>query len=397
MDRDEALKLLRGGPDGVKEWNRWRTPYDEEWEPVPLSLERVDLAGAKLDKVSLAGMDLTGAVPSEANLSGANLAGAFLSHADLSGAIVTQSDLRQVILSGANLYRANLLDSNLSGLRGPTNRPARLDRCNLCKTVLHATNLTLADLHDSDLSGADLQYATLNGADLTRANLRGAKFSRTIIGCKLDSAIALDDVDHRGPSQVSVDTILRFKGDLPATFLRGCGLQEEEIAYFRGRVGKPIRFYTCFISYSTDDEEFASRLHNDFQAAGIRCWKWNKDAKTGESMWGEIDQAIRDFDKLVLIASASSLKSPYVQDEIERAIQKERKRQKLKAAGQYTGNTNVLFPVRLDDYIFKGWEHERKVDVTKKVIADARGWSEDPEVYAQVRDKLIRDLKADGE
>ena len=33
-----------------------------------------------------------------------------------------------------------------------------------------------------------------------------------------------------------------------------------------------------------------------------------------------------------------------------------------------------LFPDRVDDYIFDGWEHERMVDVTQEVIADARGW-----------------------
>ena len=52
-----------------------------------------------------------------------------------------------------------------------------------------------------------------------------------------------------------------------------------------------------------------------------------------------------------------------------------------------------LFPVRLDDYIFKSWQNERKVDVTKKVIADARGWESDSKVYVTVRDRLIRDLK----
>ena len=32
MDRDEALKLLRGGEDGVKEWNRRR----KKGEAIPI-------------------------------------------------------------------------------------------------------------------------------------------------------------------------------------------------------------------------------------------------------------------------------------------------------------------------------------------------------------------------
>ena len=36
---------------------------------------------------------------------------------------------------------------------------------------------------------------------------------------------------------------------------------------------------------------------------------------------------------------------------------------------------------------------ERQNTRLKKVAADARGWDSDPEVYARVRDRLIRDLK----
>ena len=125
----------------------------------------------------------------------------------------------------------------------------------------------------------------------------------------------------------------------------------------------------------------------------MRCWKWDHDARTGQSLWGEIDQAIRVHDKLVLVASEASLTSPAVNREIERAIRLEDQHEKDKQVGKYSGDVNVLFPVRLDDYIFEGWKHERKVDVTTKFIANARGWDTDPAVYKQVFEKLLRDLK----
>src|SRR5262249_29541317 len=96
-----------------------------------------------------------------------------------------------------------------------------------------------------------------------------------------------------------------------------------------------------------------TRLHNDFEGAGIRCWKWDHDARTGKSLWGEIDQAIRVHDKLVLIASETSLKSPAVNREIERAIRQEDERTSLKGQGEYAGDIDVLFPVRLGDFIFR--------------------------------------------
>ena len=98
-------------------------------------------------------------------------------------------------------------------------------------------------------------------------------------------------------------------------------------------------------------------------------------------------------DKLVLIASQFSLKSPAVNREIERAILQEDERSKAKAKGKKKIDTDVLFPVTLDDYIFTKWKHERKVDVTRKVIADARGWDSDAKLYAKVRDKLCRTSK----
>ncbi|WP_231749916.1 toll/interleukin-1 receptor domain-containing protein [Tautonia plasticadhaerens] len=210
----------------------------------------------------------------------------------------------------------------------------------------------------------------------------------------LSETKGLELVTHQAPSMIGTDTLIRSRGIIPAIFLRGCGLPDAWIANLPTLIGaiEPNQFYSCFISYSTADEEFASRLHNDLQAAGIRCWKWDHDARTGRSLWGEIDQAIRVHDKLVLIASQSSLKSPAVNREIERAIIQEDEKARAKR-GRRKIDADVLFPVTLDDFIFKKWQHERRVDVTKKVIADARGWDLDAAIYAKVREKLLRDLK----
>jgi len=81
-------------------------------------------------------------------------------------------------------------------------------------------------------------------------------------------------------------------------------------------------------------------------------------------VWGEIDAAIRHYDKLVVICSKHSLQSPPVVREIERALQKEDREHK-----------NVLFPIRIDDYLFDEWDHPRKADVVTKVAGDFRGWN----------------------
>ena len=100
------------------------------------------------------------------------------------------------------------------------------------------------------------------------------------------------------------------------------------------------------------------------QAKNVRCWKFDENAKWGEPVWGEIDTAIRHYDKLVVICSRHSLESPPVIREIERALQKEDREHR-----------NVLFPIRIDDYLFDEWEHPRKADVVSKVAGDFRGWN----------------------
>ena len=108
----------------------------------------------------------------------------------------------------------------------------------------------------------------------------------------LSGCVGLEETSHGSASHVSVDAIFQFNDELPEKFLRDCGLRDEELSYFRSQSGQPIRFYTCFISYSAHDDEFATRLYNAFQAGGIRCWKWDHDARTGKGLWDENDQAI---------------------------------------------------------------------------------------------------------
>ncbi len=359
MNKDEALKLLCGGADGIQEWNERRA--DREKIPIlkNISLRRKKLRHANLHRLELDGShfhaaNLHGADLHRASLRGTRFYGADLSDADAWGVDLRDSDLRQATLLGAKLIDANL------------------ERC--------------------DLRGAVLDYANLSGARLGGAKLEGAQFGSTVIACDLADA-QLTDTQHQFPSYIAVGAIRSIRGPLPEPFLRGCGLSDDDIKYFKSKIGAKPKHHSCFISYCTADEQFATKLHNDLQQSGVRCWKWDHDARTGRELWSEISDAIRKHDKLVLLASQSSLKSPAVNREIERAIREEDdRRQKATELGT-TAPIDVLFPIRLDEFIFKGWEHPRKVDVTAKVIADASGWVDDEDKYKNLFVKLLRDLE----
>jgi hypothetical protein len=76
----------------------------------------------------------------------------------------------------------------------------------------------------------------------------------------LSAAKALQTVHHHEPSTIGLDTIYRSKGNIPESFLRGAGVPEDFIVYMKSLVGKAIDFYSCFISYSSKEHEFAETL-----------------------------------------------------------------------------------------------------------------------------------------
>ena len=75
-----------------------------------------------------------------------------------------------------------------------------------------------------------------------------------------------------------------------------------------------IQFYSCFISYSTRDEEFAKHLHSDLQNKGVRCWFAPHDVQSGKKLHEQIDEAIRRYEKLLLVLSGNSMSSGWVEN-----------------------------------------------------------------------------------
>jgi hypothetical protein len=288
MDRDEALKLLSGGGEGIRAWNDHRRGGGE----IP-SLTEAKFTGANLTGANLAGADLTGA-----NLTGANLAWAKLIGANFAGA--------DLVFVGADLAGANLTEANLAG---------------------------------ANLAGADLTWANLTWANLTEANLARAMCGFTTFGnLDLSQTRGLDEVVHQNPSTVGVDTLFRSQGKIPETFLRGCGVPDALIEYLPSLIGSmaPIQFYSCFISHSSKDAEFAARLHSRMTQEKLRVWYAPEDMKGGHKIIDQIDQAIRVHDKLLLVLSKASMGSDWVTHEVVRAIEREKAEKR-----------QILFPIGL--------------------------------------------------
>jgi len=113
MTRDKALKLLKGGPEGVKEWNQWR--IDNFGTEIP-SLKGADLKYAHLEGADLRGAHLEGAKLGYAHLEGADFRDeAHLEKAELNNAHLEKAKLGFAHLEGAHLWHANLEGADLPG------------------------------------------------------------------------------------------------------------------------------------------------------------------------------------------------------------------------------------------------------------------------------------------
>jgi len=371
----EHLRTLK---QGVETWNQWR---QEHPEIAP------DLSRARLRGVNLCGADL-----SEADVGGVDLSGSDLEGVDLSRAHLDNADLRKANLTKAKLMRAHLVDTNL---KRATLVEADLFGAHLDGTELDGADLTMADLTSANLELASLDRAKLVGTRLVftlfpRVQLRdtdftGAALNHTVFAeVNLSAVKGLDSVIHSGPSTIGVDTIHASQGRIPEVFLRGAGVPDALIAYARSLVGRPNEFYSCFISYSSRDQDFAERLHADLQSKGVRCWFAPEDMKIGDKIWDRLDRSIRLHDKLLLILSANSIGSEWVEDEVTTAFEEERKRGKT-----------VLFPVRVDDSAF-ATDEPWAAKIRQRHIGDFSQWR-DHGAYKKTFDRLLRDLKAENQ
>jgi hypothetical protein len=356
MANPEHLEILK---QGVDVWNAWR---QDQRKIVP-DLRGAELRGAQLTHANLIRTKLIRAKLSSADLTYTKLSGARLMLADLRGA-----NLRGAELINADLFSANLGDADFSD------------------TDLRGAVLKSADLRNAKLRGASLLNATFDNAKLGDSDFTDARMAITVlVNVDLSQVKGLEAVRHGTRSRIGIDTIYKSQGHIPEVFLRGCGVPESFIVQIPALVAamQPIEFYSCFISYSSKDQEFADRLYADLQNKGVRCWFAPHDLKIGDRFRDRIDESIRLHDKLLLILSASSVSSQWVGAEVEAAFEQEQRE-----------DHTVLFPIRIDDAVMDSEKAWAATIRRARHVGNFTDWK-DHDSYRKAFDRLLRDLRAE--
>jgi len=285
---EDHIKILLGGPKVIGKWQD--SNPGEILDLRKANLRRIDLVHASLPKA-----DFSGAFLEWADFRWADLMGVDFSEANLSRADFHKADMQETILKGSILHHTNLEDANL--------RSAQFDR---------------------------------------------ARFGHTrILNSDLAGATGLFNAIHGGPSTLDSETIQK-SGPLPVMFLRGCGVNDSAIQSVIEESSRNLaidlqqtgQYYSVFISYASKNTEFVDRLYTDLQDNGVRCWYAPEDMIIGGKILDSLYEGIRTHEKLLLVLSEDSVRSNWVEDEVNKAFAEERER-----------GEPVLFPIRLDDAV----------------------------------------------
>ena len=426
MANAEQVSILKRGVDV---WNGWRakniyvyTDLNEaDLSGVNLSgadlriahLRRANLFRADLRGANLSGADLSDANLREANLSAADLTKANLNGASLSGAFVRDATLSQANLLAANLRNANFRNASISDanlmvadLEGADLSGANLSRTNLTKADLSKSSLRRADLSGTKLTRANLTQSNLMEARIIEADLTGSNVSQAVMGntvfanSDLGKAIGLESISHRGPSPISMDTFTLPAGKIPEVFLRGCGLSDADIEYTKLsnpalstdeinkilhrlhtlRAEQALQVYSLFISYSSANSQFVETVGNHLTQKGIRYWR-DIHERNGQRE-KQLAWAIPQSSKVLLVLSEQSMKSDWVEQDVQEA----RKLEKEIGRG-------VLYPVALDDSWKDGRSPKTIMEQIKEhSILDFSDWKDKSKFESTFR-KLLDGLE----
>jgi TIR domain len=143
---------------------------------------------------------------------------------------------------------------------------------------------------------------------------------------------------------------------------------------------------STFISYGGPDEAFAIMLRDELQRNGVSTFLFRDNAPPGEKLHRAMREGVNSYDRVVLVCSRSSLDRPGVLNEIEETLQREAR----------DGGASYLIPIRLDDYVFSGWNPPNRgiaQAVRGRVVGDFRRAKRSRKALSQAIGPLLSVLK----
>jgi uncharacterized protein YjbI with pentapeptide repeats len=318
-----------------------------------------------------------------------------------------QTGFNQVSLKNANLawltaFQSRLMRCDMTGayMEDVRFRFTDISESNLAGAIMTRAEVIASRLRKSDLSGVKLTASMLSGefedirfqhSDFGNAVLRRCRLSGNFEGAMFDQTAFVDVVfrdctrlemiEHLGPSQFTLSTILE-NASLPRAFWESAGVKIP-VAQLIEAFEANSSYQSCFISYASKDRVFANDLFTFLRYRGASCWMASASLKIGELQRQAIYSAIRDHRQLLVVISADSVLSRWVENEVERALAKENETK-----------TPCILPIRIDEVALNtdtSWVVALR---DTRNIADFTGWG-NPILRATLQNDLLAALLAE--
>jgi hypothetical protein len=145
-------------------------------------------------------------------------------------------------------------------------------------------------------------------------------------------------------------------------------------------------YKSCFISYTSEDQDVADFLARKLSERGIKCWLDKHEILAGDNINATIDRGIKEYDKIILCCSRAAFNSWWVGDELSKALQKEKS---LYESGALANE--LIIPIDLDGYIFT-WPGPNANRLKERHILDFKGWNHSYKTSSEKIEKLLQAL-----
>lgn len=218
------------------------------------------------------------------------------------------------------------------------------------------------------------------------ANVHGYKFKQSEILCFLGE-VSLSNGDRGVAKEYGVNAFNSAWCEGPPYYHKNIVTRSKKLLESIDE-SPPIRFCSCFISYSHADKDFALKLYEALDNRDIPCWLDDHEIQPGDYFPGNIDDGIKQAEKVLLCCSQSSLTSFWVDAEIDKALQKEEFLWK-----KNNKRTLVMIPLDLDGYVHNGWSDPKASVLRYRLSANFVDWKQSDDKFATVVEKVISALR----
>jgi len=131
---------------------------------------------------------------------------------------------------------------------------------------------------------------------------------------------------------------------------------------------------SIFLSHTSSDKPFVRKLANDLRANGHTVWIDEAEINIGDSLIGKIRDGLDSVDYVAVVLSKASVKSTWVQKELEIASNREIKEKK-----------KVVLPIKIEDVPLPGFlegkfygdfsdplEYDEKLNLLLRALGDSK-------------------------